>query len=161
MKNKISFILAIVFSVFISGFTINNEINKNEKSILKNQIEVRFKTKANLSTIKKNNSANDIYIFKDMSCNDAACKCNECYFKFISVVDGKELIINEINEKITSIKLFETIEHNDEGGWIEMIPNKKYINKKFKITFSITKCKCDDAEPNNNYKKLTSLKIIE
>lgn len=114
-----------------------------------------------LSETKKDiHSANNIYIFKDMACNDAPCKCNECYYKFIDE-DGKELIINEINEKSTSIKLYETIEHNDEGGWIELIPNKKYVNKKFKITYSVTKCECDGIKLNNNYKKLTSIKILE
>jgi hypothetical protein len=105
-------------------------------------------------------STNDVYTFKDMACNEAACKCNDCYYKFISE-DGKELIINEIDEKNTSIKLYKTIEHNDEGGWTEVVPNKKYINKKFKITFSVTKCLCDGLAPNNNYKKITSLKILE
>ena len=164
MKKIMTILGTILFtSILLTGCGSGVD-EKNKKDSKSEEITATVEnTKKNeiVSETKKDiGSTNDVYTFKDMACNDAACKCNDCYYKFISE-DGKELIINEIDEKSTSIKLYKTIEHNDEGGWIEVIPNKKYVNKKFKITFSETKCLCDGLEPNNNYKKLTSIKILE
>lgn len=154
---------AILFASLLltsCGRGLDEKKKKDSKS--EKVIAMAEKTTNNKKVSEKKEiaSTNDVYIFKDMACNDASCKCNECYYKFMSE-DGKELIINEIDEKGTPIKLYQTIEHNDEGGWVEVIPNKKYVNKKFRITFSEKKCLCDGLEPIKNYKKLTSIKILE
>ncbi len=164
MKKLTTIFGAILFASLLltsCGSGADEKKKKDSKSEKVITIAENASNDKKVSETKKDiDSTNDVYIFKDMACNDAACKCNECYYKFISD-DGKELIINEIDEKSTSIKLHETIEHNDEGGWVEVIPNKKYVNKKFKITFSETKCLCDGVEPIKNYKKLTTIKLIK
>jgi hypothetical protein len=169
MKKLMTIFGAILFASVLltscgSGVDEKNKKDSKPEDVRATAEKTNTDTTTNneiVSEIKKDiASTNDVYIFKNMECNDAACKCNECSYKFIGE-DGKELIINEIDEKSTSIKLYKTIEHDDEGGWVEVIPNKKYVNKKFKITFSETKCLCDGLEPNNKYKKLTSIKILE
>jgi hypothetical protein len=163
MKKLTTIFGAILFAFLLLTGCGKGADEKNKKDSKSEKVIAMAENTNNkkVSETKKDiSSTNDVYIFKDMACNDAACKCNECYYKFISE-DGKELIINEIDEKSTSIKLYETIEHNDEGGWVEVIPNKKYVNKKFKITFSETKCLCDGVEPIKNYKRLTSIKLLQ
>lgn len=122
--------------------------------------EASYSTNEASSETKKELAASNVFTFKDMACNDAACDCNACFYKFIGE-DGKELVINEVDEKKMGIQLSKTIEHPDEGGYIEVVPNKRYLNKKFEITYEVTKCKCDGLDPINDYKKLTSLKLIE
>lgn len=155
--------LAIFASILLTS--CGNGVEDKNKKASKSGEELesgknRATSEVDSKTRKDNASGIDIYTFKNMACNDAACVCNECYYEFLSE-DGKELIINEIDEKSTSIKLYKTIQHDDEGGWVEVIPNKKYVNKKFKIAFTETKCMCEGLEPNNNYKKLTSIEILE
>lgn len=164
MKKIMTIFGAVLFASLIlagcgSGVDEKNKIDSKSEEV-KPMVE-NIKRNEIVSETKKDKAlSNDVYTFKDMACNDAACHCNDCYYLFISE-DGKELIINEIDEKSTSIKLYETIEHNDDGGWFEVIPNKKYVNKKFNITFNETTCLCDELEPFNNYKKLISIKILE
>ncbi len=164
MKKLMTIATSILFASILltgCGSGVDKKNKRDSKSVEVSASAENTKNNEIVSETKEDiASTNDVYTFKDMACNDAACKCNDCYYKFISE-DGKELIINEIDEKSTPITLYKTIEHNDEGGWIEVIPNKKYVNKKFKITFNETKCLCDGLEPNNNYKKLTSIKILE
>lgn len=164
MKKLMTIVGAIFCAlVFLAG--CKSGVEKENKKVAKTEEVPDTAEKIKNNEIapeskKEAEEKKDVYTFKDMACNDAACECNACFYKFIRE-DGKELIINEIDEKSASVKLYKTIEHDDEGGWVEVIPNKKYVNKKFHLSFIVTKCVCDDLEPNNNYKKLTSIKMIE
>lgn len=96
--------------------------------------------------------------FTDGACNEAACKCNDCYWKFIEA-NGTELLINEIDKKIKMELLLS--KENEAEGYVEVIPNPSYLNKKFEISYITTKCECQGVEPNKKYKKLTSIKMIK
>ncbi|MFM7757556.1 MAG: hypothetical protein ACKO6J_01365 [Crocinitomicaceae bacterium] len=162
---KISKSLVVLFMVSIGLTSCGNKEDQSKKSddnknSQSSTVEASNTTNEATAEIKKDVAANNVFTFKDMSCNDAACDCNACFYKFIGE-DGKELVINEVDEKKMGIQLSKTIEHPDEGGYIEVVANKKYLNKKFEITYAVTKCKCDGLDPINDYKKLTSIKLVE
>lgn len=156
-------ITRVIFSILFI-ISAGSCTNVNEEISIENTMSIQGiidkKENSDVSNTQQLTEQNLTYKFKTMACNDAACSCNECYYEFIAS-DGSKLIVHEVDEKAVKIKLYETIEHYEEGGWVEVVPNKQYVNKNFYLTYSSSSCKCPDGPTNENYIKLISLKLAD